>query len=1142
MDMTAEKKIGVFVAGADTYGGEVYRDYVSQFKTHAATLVRYMEENYPAWSLEPAVQALIGEYQKRGNMKSPEGITVPDSLDYVPEGGEYNCLWLDLRNRLKTWCGINTPGAAEIDAVMTGRAYVFMKWLLETNSEVFGTGLLWPSFFYLPQDLPEDFAAGESLTLNFLEWFEAEFSKAGLMVGLSESDSADLYTGLLVIISGIDSSSLGGELSESALEAAYLDWKESGASIFDIPGMAGYMGDVDDALENLGMDPSFRSTQLTARFTALIWALAKNNIVTVSTTNGCWYFDYVTAAAFLMRSCSITELPVNDWDRAAARANGGASFISNVIPDPYYALVLQLASLFTAVLEEDAKAVLTPDATIKVFPPSMDLILGCCRLHIPPPEETTVAYETEAYSSDETYEYALYDFSTGERTYFGKTLVSLIGLYSSFVGPGAVCGEKVTAGQYELDSALAQSMYSVASGSFSWNAVVTWLKDHQDDLASIKNAAYMVGARLLLQYLYAMDVDIKELHLVDDNDPLEENTMISIEMAAGTDRTINTLASMLETASEDLRRTLSGGSAFVPAKALSTHKLGGYADEYYAMEGHEHPEYLRLDEALTNAEFMYRYTAANFVSILPRVESGSGLEFDVAASGAEDDVWHVFEDGESSWDTGCPAYILIDFLTDRKVQRYSIEAAEPAPATVNLYGSKDGEDWIHLDIREDITWDGETFFYVVNPGMYRYYMTVFGSSSDISIISLDMEEYSGIPEQVGASDLALVGHTHEDEYYRKEDTVENALYLVNPNYAMKSSATTAYGTFAYDSKSYSAYETGEALFSKDSLAQTTHTHPEYLQQGESAYSAEAFYDGVNLYYADAFADFDHEHLSLTTYLEVVPELISNYEPSPFAVTATHDESNAWRAFSSEEGDVWTVVLAGEAADIMIDTGDLRLLNRYSILPDYEYGPFEWEFYGSRDNSEWVLLHEGYRLEAWEEGVPEICTIDVAGPYRYFRFRFITAVSENTIVIEKLQIYSPKYTYLRVGDPAQVAIRVGGKTWRDFALADHNHDDRYYTAAEMDEIFMKRSSLPLDGVVDAARAVNGMKVAAGEISIPAGGMSTIPVNSPVACVLTLIGASPRTSRPKVTLNPDGVQLLEATGETDASVSYMVLYTG
>lgn len=222
-----------------------------------------------------------------------------------------------------------------------------------------------------------------------------------------------------------------------------------------------------------------------------------------------------------------------------------------------------------------------------------------------------------------------------------------------------------------------------------------------------------------------------------------------------------------------------------------------------------------------------------------------------------------------------------------------------------------------------------------------------------------------------ANDFAPADHKHDDEYYLLEEKVNNTESLLDMD---------------------------EVEYTKDSFARVGHEHPQYLRIGESAYAARAFFDGLNEYGPDYFADIDHEHYD--------------------------------------------------------DLGNLK--------------------------------------------------------------------------------------YLRVGEPALAALRVGGKTWRDFALKNHRHDDLYYTRDEYDQLFVKRVNIP--EIAPAIRAINGLKMFFGNTSIGAGDSIVIKCSKPVACAVTLIGASTHSSKPRVLLNDDGVHIAEATGTADCVFTYLIFYTG
>jgi len=1134
--MELEKTVGMFVAGADTYAGEAYRNYVSQFKTHATTVFKYMQTQHPEWVIDPGILAIVAEYQKHGNLRTPDGITIPAGLPSTGANTEHLHIWVDLARRMDVWYGINLNQDYVLDDLSIRQAYVFMKWLLETNGEMFGAGLAWPA--YLSQDpvALQSFLNEDPVTLSLGEWLASEFGTAGVVSGLSEAASEDLYSAIISVFGGISSYKLGGDLTDTVLDTAYRAWRTAGTDLLDVTGWSLYLGDINDMLATYGVEEHLNN-QLTARLLAVVWALAKNGVSSTLTTDGSWYFDMVAAYCYLLPTVQTSVLPVRDWEFTDSLANGRAYRVSNMVPDPYYAIFLQLATMFVREREADRFAVLidSESEAVRVLPPAYDYLLECCRVFVPLDIDTLVPYSTAMYDSSVPYIGTALVASSDMSKLFGKTLVSLIGYYASFVGPGAVSGDDVSMDEYRLSPELRDEMYNRVNASLDWSRMVSWFASKGDNLEDITLATYLTGARVLLQYLLEISPDITELYQMGDATPMEENTMIAIEVAAGNDRVINTLASMLDTASEDLRKLLSGASALTPARALSTWKLGGYDAGYYALKDHHHPEYLRLDESLSNADLMYWFNTSNFVTITPVVETEEALEFDVTASVNPADAWKLFS--ADGWAGSGGSDITIDFLTDRYVRRYSITVVGTGLSTADLYGSSDGLTWTHLDTRD---WTGTGQFYVVNPGLYRYYRV---SLSGVSYtVRLDMEEYSGIPEQIGASDLALTGHSHEDEYYGVDDTVEDSLYLIDEATAMRNTPVTAYGTFAYDTRSYRSYEIGEAVFTKDSLALTTHTHPEYLQQGETAYSAEAFYDGVNFYYADDFSNYEHEHESPGTYDPLMPEMLDNDTPAPYAVTASYNSSNAWRVFSSAPADVWEIDLTDGDVTLDIDIGEPRKLNRYLLAAVHNYEPYEWELCGSVDTDEWTLLDENSHTP-WGEGETLEIGLDVSAKYRYYQLKLITAVrGDNIIRLSTLQVYAPRFTYLRVGDPARVAIRVGGKTWRDFALKSHNHDDRYYTAGEMESVFMKRSSLPVDGPVDVARAVGGFKVKTGELTVPAGGTATVSVPAPVACVLTLMGTSVGTSRPRTTLTPEGVQFTEVTGGTSCTVSYMILYTG
>ncbi|MCC7572181.1 MAG: hypothetical protein KO464_02185 [Candidatus Methanofastidiosum sp.] len=133
-----------------------------------------------------------------------------------------------------------------------------------------------------------------------------------------------------------------------------------------------------------------------------------------------------------------------------------------------------------------------------------------------------------------------------------------------------------------------------------------------------------------------------------------------------------------------------------------------------------------------------------------------------------------------------------------------------------------------------------------------------------------------------------------------------------------------------------------------------------------------------------------------------------------------------------------------------------------------------------------------------------------------------------------------FKYLRIGEPALASLRIGGKTWRDFALKNHNHDDIYYTRDEYDQLFVKRSNIP--DIAPAVRAINGLKMFFGNTSVGAGDSIVIQCNKPVACAVTLIGASTHSAKPRVLLNEDGVHISESTGTADCVFTYLIFYTG
>lgn len=133
-----------------------------------------------------------------------------------------------------------------------------------------------------------------------------------------------------------------------------------------------------------------------------------------------------------------------------------------------------------------------------------------------------------------------------------------------------------------------------------------------------------------------------------------------------------------------------------------------------------------------------------------------------------------------------------------------------------------------------------------------------------------------------------------------------------------------------------------------------------------------------------------------------------------------------------------------------------------------------------------------------------------------------------------------FKYLRIGEPALASLRIGGKTWRDFALKNHNHDDIYYTRDEYDQLFVKRSNIP--DIAPAVRAINGLKMFFGNTSVGAGDSIVIQCNKPVACAVTLIGASTHSAKPRVLLNDDGVHISESTGTADCVFTYLIFYTG
>lgn len=151
-------------------------------------------------------------------------------------------------------------------------------------------------------------------------------------------------------------------------------------------------------------------------------------------------------------------------------------------------------------------------------------------------------------------------------------------------------------------------------------------------------------------------------------------------------------------------------------------------------------------------------------------------------------------------------------------------------------------------------------------------------------------------------------------------------------------------------------------------------------------------------------------------VSIVKPMTSNTTPSPYVVTASIDESNAFKVFDNAgvntNGNLWYASTTTLPQWLMIDMGAKNTINGFSITNGssqsnyHSYPPKDVLFEGSNDGTSFDVIGT-YTLDKLnaDEEVTLNLTRDVS--YRYYRWTFLSGHTTGGIIVSEIKLINNK---------------------------------------------------------------------------------------------------------------------------------------